>query len=104
MISVKEAREQLERAQDAENRARQKKFLAAEVARKEAAEKALKAYAEFETKSLSVMIGRTVLAVKFDGQCEGTIEVMFTDGSVFFITASGDDATSIVYGMQEAAK
>jgi predicted phage gp36 major capsid-like protein len=55
-------------------------------------------YEAKENEKLSQLVDKTIQAIRFDVQHEGSLTFTFTDGTDFYVSASGDDMTSIHYG------
>ncbi len=70
----------------------------AELRAKRSAEKAAAA----ESRKLSRIVGLTVTKTEFLPSSEGVVRITFTDGTVFELSASGDDATYVTYSLKEA--
>lgn len=100
-LTVTEAEEILRKARQAEH---DKKFAAeTELKAKEAARIAAAdvAFRLAENAKLAAMVGLEVSSVNYDTAGEGTISFTFTNGTVFSVSASGDDATCITYGFEK---
>jgi predicted 2-oxoglutarate/Fe(II)-dependent dioxygenase YbiX len=96
-LSVEEAQLVLGRARAAERSAQLVKEARAKREQAKRIEVSNEKFRKAENAKLARMILLTVKSVEYDGAQEGTIRFEFTDGTVFSITAQGDDATSICY-------
>lgn len=99
-VTVAVAEELLRKARDKETKTRIAKDIRNRVLAAKRITEAAAKYKAKEDASLARMIGKTVQNVEYFGAGEGTVKFTFSNTEVFYITASGDDATYIEYGFE----